>query len=190
MPSDGHSQQEMMSQLLALKELITDKLIVSVEVDSSVMDPETLCFATNEQMRKVITNVIDIHRNSIIEVTKSAKYPEGKRRLGTCSLDHIGSREVLIGDMIEEMQRVVGLDLETRVNKADIARSDAAQKFTDFAESLIPIVAELFRIEKDRSVALCDGNSGRVQMIRGISGLSPEEEKEKWLKSRIDGLTH
>ena len=73
---------------------------------------------------------------------------------------------------------------------ADIARNDAAQKFTDLAEGLIPIVAELFRIEKDRSVSLGDGNSGRVKMIRGLSGLSPEEEKEKWLKSRADGLTH
>ena len=76
------------------------------------------------------------------------------------------------------------------MNKADIARNDAAQKSTDFAESLIPIVAELFRIEKDRSVSLGDSNSGRVKMIRGLSGLSPEEEKEKWLKSRADGLIH
>jgi hypothetical protein len=53
------SQQEMMHQLLALKELITDKLIVSEDVDSSVMDPETLCFSTNKQMRKVITKVIE-----------------------------------------------------------------------------------------------------------------------------------
>ena len=49
----------MMPQLLALKELITDKLIVSEDVDSSVMDPETLCFSTNKQMRKVITKVIE-----------------------------------------------------------------------------------------------------------------------------------
>jgi len=35
MPNDDHSPQEMMSQLLALKELIADKLIMSADVDSS-----------------------------------------------------------------------------------------------------------------------------------------------------------
>ena len=35
MANDDHSQQEMMSQLLALRELIADKLILFVEDDSS-----------------------------------------------------------------------------------------------------------------------------------------------------------
>jgi hypothetical protein len=56
MSNDDHSLQEMMSQLLALKESITDKLIVSGDVDSSVMSPETLYFATKEQMSEVITH--------------------------------------------------------------------------------------------------------------------------------------
>ena len=124
-----------------------------------------------------------------MEVAATPERPEGKREFGTLSLNHRANREVLILDMTEEMQRVVTLDVETRGNKADIAQNDAAQKFNDLAEGLIPIVAELFRIEKDRSVSL-EGNSGRVKMIRGLRGRSPEEEKAEWLKSRADGLSH
>ena len=48
----------MMPQLIALQELIADNLIVSEDIDSSVMDPETLRFCTTEQMRKVLNKVI------------------------------------------------------------------------------------------------------------------------------------
>jgi hypothetical protein len=116
----------MMPQLLALKGLTADNLIVSEDVDSSVMDPETLCFSTNEQMRKVFTKLIKFHSNHTTEVTRSAKYPEGKRRLGTFSLDR--ASEVLIEDLIEEMQRVLKLDLKTRVDKADIASRPMQRK--------------------------------------------------------------
>ena len=39
------------------------------------------------------------------------------------------------------------------MNKADIARNDAAQKSTDFAESLIPIVAENYLGSKKTAVS-------------------------------------
>ena len=189
MPSDTHTQNEMMSQLEALEEALTDNCSVSGGDDSSVMDPEMLYFDTEEQITKVITNVINTHRDSTVEVDKSSKYPEGIRKFGTLSLNNIANRELLVVDMTAEVQRVLRLDLETRRNKADIARNDAAQKFNDLAESLIPIVAELFRIEKDRSVSLSE-TSGRVKTIRGLSGMSPEEETAKWEKSRADALTH
>ena len=162
--------------------MITDKLIVSGDVDSSVMDPETLRFCTTEQMRKVITKVIEFHSNHTIKVTASTKFPDGKRRLGTLSLDHEGNRKVLIEDLIVEMQRVLGLDLKTRVDKAYIASSNAAQQSKAFAEGLDSKVAELIVIESDRLRAeaeLIDGKSGRVQMIRGISGLSHADAKAK-----------
>ena len=189
MPSDTHTQNEMMSQLEALEEALTDKCSVSGGDDSTVMDPEMLYFDTEEQITEVITNVINTHRESTVEVDKSSKYPEGIRKFGTLSLNNIANRELLVVDMTAEVQRVLRLDLETRRNKADIARNDAAQKFNDLAEGLIPIVAELFRIEKDRSVSLSE-TSGRVKTIRGLSGLSPEEETAKWEKSRADALTH
>ena len=189
MPSDTHTQNEMMSQLEALEEALTDNCSVSGGDDSSVMDPEMLYFDTEEQITKVITNVINTHRDSTVEVDKSSKYPEGIRKFGTLSLNNIANRELLVVDMTAEVQRVLRLDLETRRNKADIARNDAAQKFNDLAEGLIPIVAELFRIEKDRSVSLSE-TSGRVKTIRGLSGLSPEEETAKWEKSRADALIH
>ena len=189
MPNDTHTQNEMMSQLEALEEALTDRCSVSGGDDSSVMDPEMLYFDTEEQITEVITNVINTHRDSTVEVDKSSKYPEGIRKFGTLSLNNIANRELLVVDMTAEVQRVLRLDLETRRNKADIARNDAAQKFNDLAEGLIPIVAELFRIEKDRSVSLSE-TSGRVKTIRGLSGLSPEEETAKWEKSRADALTH
>jgi len=43
-----------MSELVALKGLIADSLIVSTNVDPSVIGPETLRFSTTEQMRKVL----------------------------------------------------------------------------------------------------------------------------------------
>ena len=189
MPSDTHTQNEMMSQLEALEEALTDNCSVSGGDDSSVIGPEMLYFDTEEQITKVITNVINTHRDSTVEVDKSSKYPEGIRKFGTLSLNNIANRELLVVDMTAEVQRVLRLDLETRRNKADIARNDAAQKFNDLAEGLIPIVAELFRIEKDRSVSLSE-TSGRVKTIRGLSGLSPEEETAKWEKSRADALIH
>ena len=189
MPSNTHTQNEMMSQLEALEEALTDKCSVSGGDDLTVIGPEMLYFDTEEQITKVITNVINTHRDSTMEVDKSPKYPEGIRKLGTFSLNNTANRELLVLDMTAEVQRVLRLDLETRRNKADIARNDAAQKFNDLAEGLIPIVAELFRIEKDRSVSLSE-TTGRVKTIRGLSGLSPEEETAKWEKSRADALTH
>jgi len=190
MPNEAHSQHEMMFELEALEEMIAGKCSVSAIDDSSVIGPETLYCATKEQIKKVITKVITNHRKSTMEVEGTDECPEGKSiKFGTLSLNHRDNREVLILDLTEEVQRVVTLDVKTRKNKADIAQNDAAQKFNDFAESLNPIVAELFRIEKDRRVLL-EGNTGRVKMIRGLSGRSHEEEKAEWLKSRADGLSH
>ena len=54
----------MMPQLIALQGLIAGSLIVSEDVDPSVMDPEALCFSTNEQMRKVFTKLIKFHSSA------------------------------------------------------------------------------------------------------------------------------
>ena len=63
MPSVRESPEEMMPQLLALKGLIADSLVVSEDVDPSVIGPETLRFCTTEQMRKVLNKVIKEYSN-------------------------------------------------------------------------------------------------------------------------------
>ena len=96
MPSDTQSPHEMMSELQALEEMITDKCSVSAIDNSSVIGPEKLYFATKEQIEKVITKVINTHRKSTMEVTPTLERPEGKREFGTLSLNHKDNRKVLI----------------------------------------------------------------------------------------------